>query len=326
MVAEENGVNAEPLIAALREDGHGFIIDDTYNDERWSAGSENIIRAAVIVPLSGRHGLLGMLMLTHEQDHYFNLDHLLLLQAIASQAAIAIENANLYKEVEKVKDEFIATASHDLKNPITSILGFNQLITQAGPVNEKQLDFIQRIQSAANTMNELVQNMMQLVQIDLHSQQEHEVIELGAVLAELADEFGPQAREKEQTLSFATPAVPVQMHGNPLQLRQLFRNLLVNAIKYTSRKGNIQLRGKLDNNQILIDVQDNGYGIPPSDLPFIFDRFYRAHHGQAEEVEGNGLGLAIVKSIVEKHGGEIKVQSEPDKGTCFSISFPTLLQ
>lgn len=432
---KENTIRVDQIINTLKQDGHGFIIDDTHNDPRWYANAEDLIHSAVIVPLSGRHGLLGLLTLTHEMDHYFNLEHLLLLQAIASQAAIAIENASLYsnvvkeqrrlaailqnaaeailmfdeeghlslmnpvgenifinmkltmgesihaghgydnliqmiedvrtshvaksmeiiwpddrtfatlltpiesggvvailhdvthfKEVEKVKDEFIATASHDLKNPITSILGFSQLLSQAGPLNEKQAEFTRLIQGAAQTMNDLVQNMMQLAQIDLNTIQKHEVMEMGPLLAEMVDEFIPQAQEKEQALSFTPPAAPVQINGNPLQLRQLFRNLLGNAIKYTSRKGKIQLKGKIDNNQILIDVQDNGYGIPTSDLPFIFDRFYRAHHGQANEVEGNGLGLAIVKSIVEQHGGQIKVQSELDKGTCFSISLPTVSQ
>lgn len=432
--SKENPINIDQIINMFQQNSHGFIIDDTQNDPRWPAKPEDIFHSAVIVPLSGRHGLLGMLALTHELDHYFNLEHLLLLQAIASQASIAIENASLYsnvvkeqrrlaavlqnaaeailmfdedgclslinpigekiftnleltmgqpihsgrgydsliqmiddvrtshdaksmeitwpddrtfatlltpiesggvaailhdvthfKEVEKVKDEFIAAASHDLKNPITSILGFSQLLSQAGPLNEKQTEFTRLIQGAAQTMNELVQNMMQLAQIDLRTAQKHEVLEMGVLLAEIADEFIPQAREKEQVLNFTSP-MPVRIHGNPLQLRQLFRNLLGNAIKYTSRKGNIQLTGKIDNNQLLIDVQDNGYGIPASDLPFIFDRFYRAHHGQTNEVEGNGLGLAIVKSIVEQHGGQIKVQSEPDKGTCFSISLPTLSQ
>jgi signal transduction histidine kinase/DNA-binding response OmpR family regulator len=418
----------------LKEKSHGFIIDDTHNDPQWPADSANFINSAVIVPLSGRHGLLGVLTLTHELDHYFNLEHLLLLQAIASQASIAIENASLYsnilqekqrlmavlqnaaeailmfdeegrlllmnpvgeklftefkaiigqpiqpdsghddliqmianvrsshiadsgeitwpdkrtfaalltpieaggvvvilhditrfKEVEKVKDEFIATASHDLKNPITSILGFSQLISQAGPLNEQQTEFTHRIRIAANTMNELVQNMMQLAQMDLNTSQKHEVMEMSALLAEMADEFTPQAREKDQVLNFTLPSVPVQINGNPLQLRQLFRNLLGNAIKYTSNKGNIQLKGEISKGHVLIDLQDNGYGIAASDLPFIFDRFYRAHNGKANEVEGNGLGLAIVKSIVEQHGGQIRVQSELDKGTCFSISFPLLV-
>jgi signal transduction histidine kinase/DNA-binding response OmpR family regulator len=429
--SNESTTDVDQLVNLLKEKSHGFIIDDTHNDPQWPADSAESIYSAVIVPLSGRHGLLGALTLTHELDHYFNLEHLLLLQAIASQAAIAIENASLYsnvlqekrrlmavlqnaaeailmfdeagrlllmnpvgenlftkfnviigqpiqsnsghddliqmienvhssrnavsgeipwpdkrtfaalltpieaggvvailhditrfKEVEKVKDEFIATASHDLKNPITSILGFSQLISQAGPLNEQQTEFTHRIRTAANTMNELVQNMMQLAEMDLNTSQKHEVMEMSALLAEMADEFTPQAHEKEQSLNFTPPSEPVQINGNPLQLRQLFRNLLGNAIKYTSKKGNIQLKGELNRNEILIDVQDNGYGIPASDLPFIFDRFYRAHNDKANEVEGNGLGLAIVKSIVEQHGGQIKVQSELDRGTCFSISFP----
>jgi signal transduction histidine kinase len=263
-------------------------------------------------------------MLTHEQDHYFNLEHLLLLQAIASQAAIAIENASLYKEVERVKDEFIATASHDLKNPITSILGFNQLISQAGPLNEKQVEFTHHIQGAANMMNELVQNMMQLMQIDLNGRQEYEVIEFGALLADMVNEFAPQAREKEQVLNFTPAAVPTHMHGNPLQVRQLFRNLLGNAIKYTASKGTIQVRETVEGQWISIHIQDNGYGVPASDLPFIFDRFYRAHHDNANEVEGNGLGLAIVKSVAKQHGGDVTVESEPGKGSSFTVTLPFL--
>jgi signal transduction histidine kinase len=107
-------------------------------------------------------------------------------------------------------------------------------------------------------------------------------------------------------------------------MRQLFRNLIGNAIKYTPRGGEVSLMAKATDTQALIEVKDNGYGIPASDLPFIFNRFYRVRSGKNGEEEGNGLGLAIVKSIVEHHGGQINVESEPQKGTNFSISLPVL--
>jgi len=116
----------------------------------------------------------------------------------------------------------------------------------------------------------------------------------------------------------------VQITGDTMQLHQLFRNLIGNAIKYTPNGGTVTLNTKTTDSQISIDIQDTGYGIPASDLPFIFDRFYRVRSGKVSEIEGNGLGLAIVKSVVEQHGGKISVESELGKGTCFSISLPLL--
>jgi signal transduction histidine kinase len=421
----------EHSLNVVREQGHGFIVHDTRNDQNWPLISDDSMRSVVMVPLFGRHQLLGVLALTHEQDHYFTQEHLLLLQAIASQAAIAIENASLYsrvsheqkrlatvlqntadailvfdaagrlsllnpageqlftdpkamlnhpiergfghdqfaemienvqrsslmlsgevtwpdkrvfaahltpieaggiaatlhdvtrfKDVEKVKDEFIATASHDLKNPITAILGFSQLITQAGPFNEAQLNFVHRIQGAAGTMNELVQNMMQLAQVDLNTTHLHLPIEMNGLLSEMADEFLPQAQASEQTLNFVPLQESVAVKGEPLQLRQVLRNLIGNAIKYTGKGGQITLSAVRNNENLEISVQDTGQGIAASDLPFIFDRFYRAHHDGENNVEGNGLGLAIVKSITEQHGGSVTVKSESGTGSCFTLSLP----
>ncbi len=425
----------ERLLKHINESHQGLVVGDAQNDPLWLADQSTAVRSGVIAPLYGRHDLLGLLILTHEQEQYFNMDHLLLLQAIASQAAIAIENANLYssmaqeqkrlaailkyaaeaillfdgqgrlsllnpageklftdfkaninqplpagfgydafiklldearlsrtarsgeifwadqrtfmalitpiedggqvailhdvtrfKELDQVKNEFIATASHDLKNPLTSIAGFSTLLGVAGPLNERQQDFVNRIQSAAQNMNELVQNMMALAQIDLEATQKHEPIEMGKLLEELADEFSAQAKVKDQTLTFTPLSTISYINGDPLQLRQLFRNLIGNAVKYTPNGGVVGILAKVDNDQIKIDIQDNGYGIPAADLPFIFNRFYRVRNEAVKDIEGNGLGLAIVKSTVEQHGGQITVESEPGKGTCFTLTLPLIEQ
>jgi signal transduction histidine kinase/DNA-binding response OmpR family regulator len=426
----------ESLLKHVNESHQGLVVNDARNDPLWQTTDQDqdtAIRSAVIAPLHGRKDLLGLLILTHEQKNYFNLDHLLLLQAIASQAAIAIENARLYsnvaqeqkrlaavlkhaaeailmfdvhgklvllnpageklftdfnaninqalpdghgydafikmledarssniaksgevvwpdqrtfvtlitpiedggqvailhdvtrfKDLDQVKNEFIATASHDLKNPITTIAGFSTLLGQAGPLNEQQMDFVNRIQGATQNMSELVQNMVSLAQMDLKATQKHVTVELGTLLADLADEFTPQASAKGQTLHFNPLTVPSQVSGEPLQLKQLFRNLIGNAIKYSPQGGRIMIVAKVEKENIQVDVQDTGFGIPFADLPFIFDRFYRVRNGKNNEVEGNGLGLAIVKSVVEQHDGQVNVQSELDKGTCFSVSLPLL--
>lgn len=420
------------LLDHIKETHQGIVIKSTLSDEYWKTQDSEKTRSAVIAPLFGRHELLGLLFLTHEQENYFTLEHLLLLQAIASQAAIAIENTRLYenvsqeqkrleailrnaaeaillfdregklivlnpaaqklfsdfqvvlgqklekgfgydslielceqaqtsgtaksgevtwpdervfsalltpiegngqlatlhdvtnfKDLEHLKNEFIATASHDLKNPIMSISGYSDLLSKAGPLNTQQQDFIGHIQSSATNMLELVQNMLELVEIDLHAEKKQEPIEISLLAKEVIEEFKIQADEREVTLQMEAHNGPLKVLGNSLQLHQLFRNLIGNAVKYTPDKGSIMVRIKKGGH---IEIQDTGMGIPAADLPFIFDRFYRVHSGDRSQIEGNGLGLAIVKSIVENHNGTIRVESEVGKGTCFNISLPALIQ
>jgi signal transduction histidine kinase len=411
----------------------GFIIEDARTDERWQGLPAQQLRSAVVVPLFGRHELLGLLILAHEQERYFTIEQMLLLQAICSQAAIAVENINLFssvayeqkriaavlrsaadailmfdandsltlinpagerlftdflaklgfplargmgydslialleqtyesgspqtaevdwpdhrvfsalvtpiedgghvvtlhdvthfKELERIKNEFIATASHDLKNPISAITGFSHLMTMAGPLNEQQMEFIQRIQSASQTMNDLVQNLLQLVQLDLASgiQKKHGPVPLGELVAKVVDEYEPQAAAKEQSLTVRKEEPSPIVQGDAQQLSQALRNLIGNAIKYTPKGGQIHVAFNVRDHQAEIKVQDTGYGIPAKDLPNIFNRFYRVREEQTMQIEGNGLGLAIVKSIVEQHDGNIAVESEAGKGSCFTFTLP----
>jgi len=420
------------LIQHVQETHQGLVIEDAVNDPLWRVDERSDIRSALVVPIFGRYSLLGLILLTHEQESYFTTDHLLLLQAIASQAAIAIENAQLYstvlqeqkkvaailrhaseaillfdeqgkltllnpageqlfvahpaqlnhplpaehgyepfirlieeartsrmsisgeliwpdqrtfmafiapiedggavsilhdvsrfKDLDRIKNEFIATASHDLKNPLTSIGGYAQLLGQAGPLNENQKEFVERIQHSVKNMSELVQNMMSLAQSDLKANQKYEPVNMNALFKELESEFVMQVKEKMQSLDMNMPAAPVHINGDSLHLRQAFRNLIGNAIKYTPQGGRIQVRVKVEPEQVVVNIEDNGYGIPAADLPFIFNRFYRVRSGKASEIEGNGLGLAIVKSLIGDHGGTVNVESEIGKGTCFSVVLPS---
>jgi len=419
------------MLRMIKETHQSLIIADTRNDPVWHSMPNAPANSVIIVPMFGRHELIGFLILIHEQTGYFNLEHQLLLQAIASQATIAVENAQLYasvsqeqlrltavlqsaadailvfdadgclsllnpageklftdydaklglplargygydslielleetctsskpmtgefvspdrrafsvlltpieeggyvvvlhdvshfKKLERVKDEFIATASHDLRNPITAIKGFSHLIKYAGPLNDSQNDFVQRIQNAVENMSELVENMLDLTKMDLGAELKHEVLDVSPLLWEIADEFQPQAEAKSLLLTFEKTEISSKVRGDALQLRQALRNLIGNAIKYTSNAGTVTLSLEHESNMAVIHIQDTGYGIPADDLPFIFDRFYRARNDNVQDIEGNGLGLAIVKSIVEQHGGQISVESKPGIGSCFTFALP----
>lgn len=326
----EQMILEQSLLNHVLDTRQGVIVEDATKNEYWLFNEKDQTRSAVIAPLFGRRDLLGLLLLTHEQENYFTLDHLLLLQAIASQAAIAIENVRLYqnvteeqKQLEKIKNEFIATASHDLKNPIMSISGFSNLLTKAGPLNDQQEEFVDRIQSSTKNMLELVQNMLHLTEIDLQkSETSRESIEAIALLKEVVNEFEIQAAQKSQKFALQSEVATAYIHADLLQIKQVFRNLIGNAIKYTPNGGEIKVITKLAQDYLEVQVQDTGYGIPSADLPHIFDRFYRVRTGKTTEIEGNGLGLAIVKSIAEAHGGDVRVQSKPDEGTTFMLDLP----
>jgi signal transduction histidine kinase len=238
---------------------------------------------------------------------------------------VVLHDISRFKELEKVKDEFIATASHDLRTPITSVNGFSHLMRQAGPLNEMQSDFLTRIQDAAVHMGRLVENMLNLAKMDLGQELKREKVDLSQLLTKVADEFKPHAQAKGQTLALEQTAAGSLVSGDELQLLQALRNLIGNAIKYTPQDGVVTIRLEQKDGRSLIKIRDTGYGIPAASLPFIFNRFYRVRNNGHSEVEGNGLGLAIVKSIIEQHEGEVTVESEPGVGSCFTVSLPSLV-
>ena len=235
---------------------------------------------------------------------------------------VILHDVSHFKEVEKVKDQFIATASHDLRNPITSINGFSHLLRQAGSLNDMQSDFVQRIQGAATTMSALVENMLDLAKMDLNLQPKNDLVDVASLLVKIEDEFQPQAQAKNQKLVLDQCADHSLVQGDELQLLQALRNVVGNAIKYTPNDGWITLSLEDEADKINIKIKDTGYGIPDSDLPHVFDRFYRVRNNGHDEIEGNGLGLAIVKSTAKQHGGDVTVESEPGKGSCFTLTLP----
>ena len=236
--------------------------------------------------------------------------------------AVTLDDVSRFKELEKLEKEFVAGVVHDLRNPITSIIGFSHLIKQVGPLTDTQQEFVRHIQNAAANMRGLVENMLNLTKMDLDAEPRHEALDLTPVLWEIADELQPQAEAKRQLLTIGNMAPNSIVQGDALQLRQALRNLISNALKYTPDGGTITLSLQHEAGMVQIKIKDTGYGIPAADLPYVFDRFYRVRNNGHDDIQGNGLGLAIVKTIIEGHRGTIDVQSEPGKGSCFTFSLP----
>jgi two-component system NtrC family sensor kinase len=235
--------------------------------------------------------------------------------------AVTMQDITHLKELDRIKSDFVSTVSHDLRSPLTAILGYVELIDRAGPVNEQQREFIRRVQFSVNNITALINDLLDLGRIEAGFDARKEIIPLAAIINYAVEGLRSRLVERKQELNLQVAGDLPAVLGNPVRLRQLVGNLLNNAIKYTPVDGKISLSANAEAGQIILQVSDNGPGIPPADQPYIFDKFYRASNVPAD-VPGTGLGLAIVKSIVENHQGRIWVESTLGQGSRFTVVFP----
>jgi PAS domain S-box-containing protein len=235
--------------------------------------------------------------------------------------AITMQDITHLKELDRIKSDFVSTVSHDLRSPLTAILGYVELIDRAGPVTEQQREFIRRVQFSVNNITALINDLLDLGRIEAGFDARKEIVPLGAIINYAIEGLHSRLTEKDQKLVTDIPDKLPTVLGNPVRLRQLMGNLIGNAIKYTPAHGNIVVRGHAEEGQIIIQVTDNGPGIPPTDQPYIFDKFYRASNVPMD-TPGTGLGLAIVKSIVDNHLGRIWVDSVVGQGSTFTVVLP----
>lgn len=237
--------------------------------------------------------------------------------------AVTLQNITYLKQIEKMKNEFVSTVSHDLRSPLTAILGYIELLDRVGPVNEQQRDFIHRVQSSVQNVTALINDLLELGRIEAGISGLADTVPLDAALKYALDNLHLQIISRKITLHVELPAKVPLIYGNPVQIRQLLDNLLGNAVKYTPEGGEITTSVKIDGGQLILQISDNGPGIPLPDQPHIFEKFYRASNVPAN-VNGSGLGLAIVKSIVDAHDGRIWVDSTLGKGTTFVVVLPLI--
>lgn len=237
--------------------------------------------------------------------------------------ALTFHDITSLKKLDRIKSDFVSTVSHDLRSPLTAILGYAELVERAGPVNELQQEFIRRVQASVQNITYLVDDLVNLGRIEAGLDARREAIELRQLLNLVSQNFKKAVSRKGASMTVQLPESMPEFLGNPVQIRQMFEHLMDNSIKYSKTGGKIEISGEVEQNQIIIQFMDSGIGIPPADLPYIFDKFYRATNVD-REVAGTGLGLAIVRSIVQSHGGRIWVESDVDKGTVFTIVLPVV--
>jgi len=239
--------------------------------------------------------------------------------------ALTMQDITYLKEVDRIRSEFVHTVSHDLRSPLTSVIGYSELVERVGPLNENQKEFIRRIQDSIQHITSLINDLLDLGSIEAGMDTRREFVQLEGILRYTIDMLHGQITAKQLKVhTDAAPGLPA-LRANPIRLRQVLDNVIGNAIKYSHPNGEIKISIHAEAGQVILQVTDQGPGIPAADQPHIFDKFYRATNIDAD-VEGSGLGLAIVRNIVENHQGRIWVESTVGKGSSFFIVLPVMAE
>ncbi len=224
------------------------------------------------------------------------------------------------KEIDRIKTDFVNTVSHDLRSPLTAIYGFLGLIDKVGTVNEQQAEFITHIQTSVQHITSLINDLLELGRVEADYDIQMEEVNFVEIVKQSVNQLDYQVNEKMQELVLSMGDNLPGILGNPLHMQRMVINLVENAVKFTPPLGKIQVRCRAEANQVVLEVADNGPGIPLDDQPHVFEKFYRGSN-LSQSTPGTGLGLSIVKSIVEKHRGRIWLESSP-QGTTFTVILP----
>jgi len=229
------------------------------------------------------------------------------------------------KKLEKARSEFIANVSHELKTPITSIIGFVETLRNGAEDDIKKRDeFLNIIHSQSQRLIDLLNDILSLSRIEFREiKMDIQPVAIKEILDNTQALYKNKIESKKQSFQVDIPSKLPPVLSDPEMIAQAFSNLIDNAIKFTPEKGQIKVTAREKDNFVQIDISDTGIGIAEKYLPRLFERFYRVDKARSREMGGTGLGLAIVKHIVQAHKGRITVESQPGKGSTFSVFLPT---
>jgi PAS domain S-box-containing protein len=239
------------------------------------------------------------------------------------EAELELERQNhQLRQLDRLKDEFVALVSHELRTPLTSIRGYLELMSEDTELTPDQVRFLDTIERNAQRLERVVGDLLFCAQVEAGKLSlECNAVDVNAIVEEAVHAAQPSAAAKAITLTAELADVP-EIQGDRARLAQVLDNFVSNAVKFTPAGGSISVTTGVLPGEIEITVADTGMGIPADELPQLFQRFFRAERAAAAAIPGTGLGLAIAKAIVAGHGGRIRVESDEGAGTTFRILLP----
>jgi signal transduction histidine kinase len=317
-------------------------VPDTLDDSYRSARKELLIRAGyralLAVPLLREGHLLGALLVNRKTPGPFAPEIVDLLKTFATQSALAIQNARLFREIAEKgrqlevashhKSQFLASMSHELRTPLNALLGFKEMILGDvyGEVPADMKPPLAQMQASGKHLLRLINNVLDLAKIEsgrmelaLSDYSVHDTVE------SVRSALRPLAADKGVDLLAAVPEDIPLAHGDAGRITQCLMNLAGNSLKFT-KAGKVQISVRLDDGRLRYSVADTGIGIPADKIDSLFTEFKQTDATIASEYGGTGLGLSITKKFVEMHGGRIWVESELGRGSTFSFEIPLRAQ
>ncbi len=235
-----------------------------------------------------------------------------------------LRDISAFKALDKLKRDFVAAFTHDLRTPLATVKGYIELVRMDGPLTSRQKEDLNGVARAANQMKVLIEDLLELSRLERLEELTREEIDLSEAVGASVNAMKPLAKTKRIDLVLDAAAGELFIEGNAVLFSRAVGNLIDNAIKFTPVGGEVHVKLGLNEDKALVSVIDNGPGIHAKDLPRVFEKFFRARPQLENDLPGTGLGLAIVKSIAEQHGGQVWVESEPNTGSAFTIVLPLL--
>jgi len=292
------------------------------------------VRAILAVPMVREGHLIGCLGVTRNSPGEFPAPTIELLRTFATQSALALQNARLFREIEEKsrqlavasqhKSEFLANMSHELRTPLNAIIGFSEVLSERmfGELNEKQDEYLKDIHASGQHLLSLINDILDLSKIEAGKMElELSDFDLPMTIDNALMLIRERAGRRSIALNTAVGERVGQVHADERKIRQVLLNLLSNAIKFTPEGGRIEVEAKPVNGSIEVSVSDTGVGIAPEDQEAVFEEFRQVGTAN-KKVEGTGLGLALSRKFIELHGGKIWVESQVGQGSTFTFTVP----
>ena len=309
-------------------------------EEEFSGAKANMLRfgcrAILTVPLMREGGAYGGILLARQEPGLFPPDQVALVETFARQAAIAIDNVRLFREIEdksrqleianQHKSAFLASMSHELRTPLNAIIGFSEVLLARlfGELNEKQDDYLKDIHSSGKHLLLLINDVLDLSKVEAGKMElDVATFDLPNALADAMALIRERAMNHGITLGLDAPDGLGTIEADERKFKQIMLNLLSNAVKFTPDGGSIDVIATTQGDQFVVAVRDTGIGIAETDQQSVFEEFRQVGAHYTSKQEGTGLGLALTRRFVELHGGRIWLTSTPGKGSTFFISLPS---
>lgn len=326
MLVEGVGLTAIPaehsIAGWVYKHGEPLVSEDVLSDTRFFREIDVLTkfksRSILCVPLRTKNEALGVIEAVNKIEGSFSAEDVQILQTLAAQAAISIENRELFKQ-----SDLVAEIVHELRTPLASLTAAAHLLQRNDLPSDQHRKLSQTILSEVRRLNEMATDFLELARLESgRARIQREPVHLGGLIGECLEVIRPQASAKEIELRTDIDPSLAPVYGDRSLLKQLLLNLLTNAIKYNAAGGWVEVGISRKDDDVIMQVSDNGPGIAPEHQKHLFERFFRVPMQEDQEITGTGLGLAIAKSIAESHQASIEVDSTPGEGSTFHVRLP----